>query len=632
MADDYTASTTTTGRVTVGGSMGGVIETTNDNDWFAVSLTAGQTYQFRLDSNSNTSAGLSDPFLSLLSSSGSKIGSKGVSDNNSGSGGISNGNALISYTAPTSGTYYLAASDASSGTGGYTVSATPVTSPTLSIVAPFGGSKSEGNSATTPYDFTVERAGNTTGTSSAVWAVTGSSANAADFVGSVLPSGSVTFAAGQTTANVTVNVQGDRAIEQDESFTVTLSNPIGTLIQSGSTSISATILDDDGTTKAKVYMGANDTFTVSDRGATLIGSLGINSVKIASGATGIKTDANFSRIELGGNLADYRFEVRSGTGLLIQNQPFVTVDTLVSLNTDVTLAFANGSATLAQTGIAAFTLGGQTISTTASETMSVALNAADKSSFSTATFSFVTKAKVYMGANDTFTVNDSGATLIGSLGSNTVKISPGVTGVTTDANFSRIELGGNLADYKLGVIAGTGLQLQNAAGVAVDTLVSLNTDVTLAFANGSATLAQTGITAFTLGGQTISTTTPATMSVALNSADKSSFGTAAGASTVSVSAAGTSDASTGNISFNVHPTASFTYNDVAGFAAGDKLVFDAGSAISVTNTSGTDGIVDVTGSLAGQSVVVHLTGIAAASDTPVSITTFNTVFGAGSLA
>jgi len=385
-----------------------------------------------------------------------------------------------------------------------------------------------------------------------------------------------------------------------------------------------------GTTKAKVFMGANDMFTVSDSGATLIGSLGINTAKIVSGVTGVKTDANFSRIELGGNLADYKLGVIPGTGLQIQTAAGVAVDTIVSLNTDVTLAFANGSATLSQTGITAFTLGSQPISTTTPATMSVVLNAADTSSFSTATSRFVTKAKVFMGADDTFTVTDSGTTLIGSLGINTVKISSGVTGVKTDANFSRIELGGNLADYKLGVIAGTGLQLQNAAGVAVDTIVSLNTDVTLAFADGSAPLKQTGITAFTLGGQTISTTLAGYLPITLNTADKSSFGTA-GASTVSVSAAGTSDASAGNVTFNVHLTTSFTYN-VAGFAAGDKLVFDAGSAIAITNVSANDGIIDVRGTLSGQSVVIHLTGIAAASDTPLSISTFNTVFGAGSLA
>jgi len=382
-------------------------------------------------------------------------------------------------------------------------------------------------------------------------------------------------------------------------------------------------------TKARVFMGTDDMFTVSDNGATLIGSLGSNTVKIASGVTGVKTDANFSRIELGGKLADYRMGVvLPGTGLQIQTAAGVAVDTIVSLNTDVTLAFANGSATLSQTGISAFTLGGQPISTTAAAAMSVALNSADTSSFSTAASRTVTKAKVYMGADDTFTVTDSGAALIGSLGSNTARIAAGVTGVTTDANFSRIELSGRLADYKLLVVPGTGLQFQNAAGIAVDTIVSLNTDVTLAFADGSAPLSQTGLTAFTLGGQTISTTTPAAMSVALNAADKSSLGTA-GASLVA--AADTSDASTGDMSFKVHPGESFTYS-VPGFAAGDTISVVAGTAIALSNAGGDDGIIDVVGTLSGRSVLIHLTGIAPASESAIfNATGFNTVFGADSL-
>jgi hypothetical protein len=377
-------------------------------------------------------------------------------------------------------------------------------------------------------------------------------------------------------------------------------------------------------------MGTNDTFTVSDSGATLIGNLGSNTVKLASGVTGIKTDANFSRIELAGNLADYKLGVVPGTGLQIQTAAGVAVDTIVSLNTDLTLAFANGSATLKQTGITAFSLGGQSISTTTPATVAATLNTSDTSSFGSATSRFVTKAKVFMGVDDTFTISDSGATLIGNLGSNTAKLASGVTGVKTDANFSRIELGGNLADYKLGVVPGTGLQLQTAAGAVVNTIVSLNTDVTLAFGDGSAALKQTGITAFSLGGLPISTSLAGYLAVTLNTADKSSFGTP-GTSSVAVSAAGTTDAATGNVTFNVHPSTTFTYN-VAGFAAGDKLVFDAGTSLSISNANGTDGIVDVIGTLAGQAVTIHLTGVAVASDGGIfNASSFNTVFGAGAL-
>ena len=140
-----------------------------------------------------------------------------------------------------------------------------------------------------------------------------------------------------------------------------------------------------------------------------------------------------------------------------------------------------------------------------------------------------------MGQNDSITIVDNGATLIGST-STTAKIASGVTGVKTDANFNRLELAGSLADYKLGAVAGVGLQIQNAGGVTINTFSSLNNNLTLAFANGSAPLMQTGGSAFSLGGVSISTTTPSTPNVTLNTADKSTLA-APGATSANVSAA-----------------------------------------------------------------------------------------------
>jgi hypothetical protein len=89
--------------------------------------------------------------------------------------------------------------------------------------------KFEGNSGTTPFTFTVTRSGFTAGTTSVNWAVTGSGANpanAADF-GGTLPSGQISFAPGETSKTLTVNVSGDTLPELDEGFTVTLSGASG---------------------------------------------------------------------------------------------------------------------------------------------------------------------------------------------------------------------------------------------------------------------------------------------------------------------------------------------------------------------------------------------------------------------
>src|SRR5262249_40087266 len=76
--------------------------------------------------------------------------------------------------------------------------------------------KAEGNSGSTPFTFTVTRTGDTSGAASAQWAVGGSDVDGADFVGGVLPTGTVNFAAGQTSQVITVNVVGDTVVESDE--------------------------------------------------------------------------------------------------------------------------------------------------------------------------------------------------------------------------------------------------------------------------------------------------------------------------------------------------------------------------------------------------------------------------------
>ena len=99
----------------------------------------------------------------------------------------------------------------------------------------------------------MNRTGNTTGTNSVDWGVTGSGtnpANAADF-GGTLPTGTVSFAAGETSKTITVNVSGDTLVETDDTFTVTLSNP-----SNGATITTAaatgTIQNDDTSSPADV--------------------------------------------------------------------------------------------------------------------------------------------------------------------------------------------------------------------------------------------------------------------------------------------------------------------------------------------------------------------------------------------
>ncbi len=113
----------------------------------------------------------------------------------------------------------------------------------LSIAAT-SASKREGQSGSTPFTFTVTRTGDLSGAASAQWAVTGPAVNGTDFTGGVLPTGTVSFAAGESSKVISINVAGDNAVETNEAFTVTLSNP-GAGANLGIASANGIIRNDD---------------------------------------------------------------------------------------------------------------------------------------------------------------------------------------------------------------------------------------------------------------------------------------------------------------------------------------------------------------------------------------------------
>ncbi|OYU39624.1 MAG: peptidase [Pseudorhodobacter sp. PARRP1] len=112
---DIAATTATTGRVTLGSSTYGTVGASGDHDWYAVSLVAGQTYDFRLLGVGRTP--LADTLLTLRNASGTQVA---VNDD---AGGALTLNSAITYTATTTGTFFLDVSGFSSGTGDFVISA-----------------------------------------------------------------------------------------------------------------------------------------------------------------------------------------------------------------------------------------------------------------------------------------------------------------------------------------------------------------------------------------------------------------------------------------------------------------------------------------------------------------------------
>jgi hypothetical protein len=144
----------------------------------------------------------------------------------------------------------------------------------------------EGNSGTTPANFTVSLSAPSGKTVSVSWKTTqGTAASGVDY--SVINSSTVTFLAGQTSKTISVNVKGDTDPEPDETFFVTLFSPSEVII--AKTDGTGTIINDDGAAPAGTLQFSAPTYSVNENGgqATIAvkrtgGSNGAASVQYAT--------------------------------------------------------------------------------------------------------------------------------------------------------------------------------------------------------------------------------------------------------------------------------------------------------------------------------------------------------------
>ncbi|HEY3694277.1 family 16 glycosylhydrolase [Phenylobacterium sp.] len=108
--------------------------------------------------------------------------------------------------------------------------------PRLSIAAT-SAEVTEHHGAITYAQFAVTRAGDLTGPTTVAWTTAGSgahAASAADFDHGAMPAGTVFFGNGESLKTIWVPVAGDYVSEPDEGFTITLANPTGGSIATGS--------------------------------------------------------------------------------------------------------------------------------------------------------------------------------------------------------------------------------------------------------------------------------------------------------------------------------------------------------------------------------------------------------------
>ncbi|KAA0677178.1 Ig-like domain-containing protein, partial [Roseomonas genomospecies 6] len=242
--------------------------------------------------------------------------------------------AAVVYTPPfgatgAAGAFSYAVSDGTSLVSrAVTISLTPVQ---WLGITPSSQSVAEGNGGTTTLTYTITRRGDTSGSTTVKWQVdtgglggglSGSLADASDF-GGTLPSGTITFAAGETSKTVSVPVSGDRLVEGNEQFRVLLFSPsttvAGAKITVESASALGTILNDDraatitnvtGPTPGRYLAARGDTldFTVAFSDAVSVAGTGSPRLALTIGTQ--TRYAGFVRAESGKLV--FRYAVAAG--------------------------------------------------------------------------------------------------------------------------------------------------------------------------------------------------------------------------------------------------------------------------------------------------------------------------------
>ncbi|HEX5591393.1 MAG TPA: Calx-beta domain-containing protein [Candidatus Limnocylindrales bacterium] len=211
------------------------------------------------------------------------------------------------------------------------------------VVSIGGATAAEGNAGATTVTLTLTISNPSSTPVSVAWATSdGTAVAGSDYVAA---SGTVTFAAGATSAMITLSILGDTAFEATEAFGVTLSSPQGLTIGTGSATV--TITNDDA--QPTVSLAATDAsageagsnvgvFTIT-RAANLTGSL-----VIGLAWSGTASTADYSVSVSGGTLAADRSSITMSGGVASATITITPVDdTAVESAETVSLALVAGT-------------------------------------------------------------------------------------------------------------------------------------------------------------------------------------------------------------------------------------------------------------------------------------------------
>ena len=117
LVDDYPAAIGTDIILAAGDTATGAVDYPGDQDWFAVTLTAGKYYRIHLEGSDTDQGTLQDPYLhGIYDADGDLIAGTGDDDGGAGR------NSFMDFVAPASNTYYIAAGAHHEHTGAYYLS------------------------------------------------------------------------------------------------------------------------------------------------------------------------------------------------------------------------------------------------------------------------------------------------------------------------------------------------------------------------------------------------------------------------------------------------------------------------------------------------------------------------------
>ncbi|MEG4805020.1 DUF4347 domain-containing protein [Microcoleus sp. ARI1-B5] len=152
----------------------------------------------------------------------------------------------------------------------------------------------EGNTGTIPLTFTVTRSSGSGAVSSVNYAIAGTAISGTDYnniggtSGATGITGTVNFAAGETSKTITLDVLGDSAIEPDETITVTLSNPVapGPTPTITTASATTTITNDD---TAGIAVNPASGLVTTEAGGTATFTVKLNTQPSANVSIGLSS-------------------------------------------------------------------------------------------------------------------------------------------------------------------------------------------------------------------------------------------------------------------------------------------------------------------------------------------------------